>query len=602
MSDFENITSCHTPTSRAGGTGEYYKCAVAEAQGHGALVYVVETDDLLSETNTGNIESAEQELNDVVEIFGDEKRYGAADFDIRPIGRTRLRQFRYFDWEKYDAGEDEGTQVAVPEKATYGKPPVGLVDRITRWSREKQEEVISKMPKSGGKIDLDDFRIYGGSYEDTSGAPGRKELVANLVDVNLDDFVGEVEQDTETEDELPPGWGGITVEEVQKQVDAIAAKWNRDWNYVHVKGKALDSAADEEAILINPDAVIKFEWELDQWTKLPNSEDMSDCIEDLLGNEHYGSIPDKQEQERVERAKKAGTYNRYAPESFISYSNSYLGLHSYIGKLHTEGGGEEIKAIVRIDTSQLIGWSRSRGHDQAIYNMGEEYEFEYLCEVLNLVDKAGEGLKAGIENYFKREGYFEGGAYVQLVTRIEGETNAGSYYWDVEYDREPADESYEAWASISYDFDPEVLGVEPRILFDLVDRREFALRLRGFLTSAAREETGSEYWLSIRDKSAVEVGGDIRYSITFKVDADVPDDLVTQFYELVTGEMDDEDEISKAFMGALVEEAAKNGVKLNGATPASAKVRDFDALKDLGENKRYDANYFVKMWRHTLRG
>jgi hypothetical protein len=81
----------------------------------------------------------------------------------------------------------------------------------------------------------------------------------------------------------------------------------------------------------------------------------------------------------------------------------------------------------------------------------------------------------------------------------------------------------------------------------------------------------------------VDSGGEVRYSITFKVDADTPDDLVAQFYELITGDMDDEDEIAKAFMGALREEAAKNGVKLNGPGPAAEKVRDFDALKDLGE-------------------
>jgi hypothetical protein len=234
--------------------------------------------------------------------------------------------------------------------------------------------------------------------------------------------------------------------------------------------------------------------------------------------------------------------------------------------------------------------------------MGEEYEFEYLCQVLNLVDKAGENIKAGIENYFKQNGYFEGGQYLQFVTRIEqGEMD--SYYWDVEYDGEPPDESYEAWASISFDFDPEAIGVEPRILFDLIDRREFALRLRGFLTGPAREETGGEYWLSIRDKSAVEVGGDIRYSISFKVDADVPDDLVLQLYELVTGEMDDEDEISKAFMGALAEEAQKNGVKLNlegYELQEPPKQRDFDALQDLGENKQYDADYLVKTWKRFI--
>ena len=69
MSDFEKITSCHTPPSRDGSRQEYYKCAVAEAQGHGAIAYVVKTEDLLSETNTGNIESAEQELEEYDEIF-----------------------------------------------------------------------------------------------------------------------------------------------------------------------------------------------------------------------------------------------------------------------------------------------------------------------------------------------------------------------------------------------------------------------------------------------------------------------------------------------------------------------------------------------------
>ena len=141
--------------------------------------------------------------------------------------------------------------------------------------------------------------------------------------------------------------------------------------------------------------------------------------------------------------------------------------------------------------------------------------------------------------------------------------------------------SYEAWASISYDFDPEELGVEPRILFDLVDPREFSLRLREYLTRSVREELNTDYRLVIRNKSAVDSGGDVRYSITFKVDADTPDKLVEQFYELVTGDMDDEDEIAAAFMGALQEEAQKNGINLG--QPPPEKQRNFDDLKDLGE-------------------
>ena len=577
MSDFEQIYSCHSPPSRAGGTGEYYKCAGAEAQGHGAIAYVVDTDDLLSATNTGNLDSAEQELEQYDEIFKDQEREFGVGENLEledPLGRTRLRQFRFF--ANLDVDETQ-IEVAVPEKVTYGKPPVGLVDRVVRWARAEQEAVISAMPlRSNGQIDLDNFRMYGGSYEDTSHYAGRKELLSILTGINMDDFQGKVEQVTDTEDELED-WGGIDAATVQREVDDTAAKWNRDWREVNVKGIARDTGMEEEAILIGLDAVINFTWDISEWDRLPNYENMVDCIGDLLDNAMYGQIPNLDEKERAERAKDQGTYSRWDPKFNVTYSNSYLSLESYIGKMHTEGGGEEVRAIIRIDPLKLIGW----GHEQALYNYGEEYSFERFCQVLNLIDgRVSDAIREGIEKYFKRENYMAGGGYMNLVKRIE-QDEIDSYEWDLEYDKEHHDESYETWASVSFDFDPEELGVDPRTLFDLVDRREFALRLRGFLTSGAREETGGEYWLSIRDKSAVDSGGDVRYSITFKVDADTPDELVEQFYELITGDMDDEDEIAKAFMGALQEEAAKNGVNLG--QPAAEQQRNFDDLKDLGE-------------------
>ena len=90
----------------------------------------------------------------------------------------------------------------------YGVKIPGLVGTVTNWARQKQEEVIANLPKSGGKIDLDDFRIYGGSYEDTQGYGGRKELLANLTNLSMDEFTGQVEQDIETENEMPPEWVG----------------------------------------------------------------------------------------------------------------------------------------------------------------------------------------------------------------------------------------------------------------------------------------------------------------------------------------------------------------------------------------------------------
>ncbi len=90
MSDFQNITSCHTPPSRGGG-GEYYKCAVAEAHGHGAVAYAVDTDELLEATGTETIEEAEEKLNQYNEIFYDDERtWGGPEIELRPDMRVRL--------------------------------------------------------------------------------------------------------------------------------------------------------------------------------------------------------------------------------------------------------------------------------------------------------------------------------------------------------------------------------------------------------------------------------------------------------------------------------------------------------------------------------
>ena len=222
-------------------------------------------------------------------------------------------------------------------------------------------------------------------------------------------------------------------------------------------------------------------------------------------------------------------------------------------------------------------------------NMGGKNEyvfdsdgFEKFCEGIDELDNRRNQFEAALEKFAKQEGWIDAGAYANLAREIEnGEID--SYYWDVEYDGEHLEESYEAWAKISYDFDPEALGVEPRILFEIVDSREFKINLRWRLLALAQKEVSTRYHLDIRDSSAVDSGGDVRYSISFKVTLDDPDERSALFKELVTGEMDDEDEISKAFMGALQEVAERKGVKLNTAGMPQEKVRDFDALKDLGE-------------------
>ncbi len=558
----------------------HYKCAIADAHGNGGIAFLVDKQAVLDAYDAETLEEVEEnESFQEEEIFYDEDapdESGPIE-DDGTMQRLRLRLMKM-----YKAGDNpyEGFDLAVPEGRVYlpahlkDEENPEFVERLVQWARQQQEDLMKKAPKTeGGALNLNDFIKFGGSWEDR---PSDK-LVARLFAQQFEDFEGDVKRDTSTEDELE-----LVIETditaIQAAVDETAKEWNKRYAACNVSGKAVEDYADEGAVLVYTEGVIRLEWELDEWQALPNHMDMSHCVDDLLQS-GYGTIHD--------------------PDGG-GYSNAYLDSDSpYIGKLTNDKGREIIKAIIKINPEKLIGWMKDIALPE-YEEVDETYSFNYFCQTVDLIDDVRDSIKEGIEAYFKREGYLEGGQYLQLITRIEGETNGGSYEWDVEYDGEHYTDSYEAWAKISYDYDPEVLGIEPRILFDLVDERDFTLALRKHLTTPAREDTGSEYWLMIRDNSAVDSGGDVRYGITFKVDADTPDSAVEQFYDLITGDMDDEDEIEKAFMSALYEIAAKNGVKLKGASPASAKVRDFDALKDLGENKQYNADYLVKTWKRFI--
>jgi hypothetical protein len=584
MGDFmKSYDSCHRPPSKREESdyksNDQYKCAIAEAHGNGAIAFLVDKQAVLDAYDAETLEEVEENENfQKEEIFHDEDAYEESGpiEDDGTMQRLRLRLMKM-----YKAGDNpyEGFELAVPEGRVYlpkhlkdEENPV-FIEKLVQWARQQQEDLMKKAPKTeGGALNLNDFIKFGGSWEDRAS----NKLVARLFAQQFEEFEGEVKRDTSTEDELE-----LVIETditaIQAGVDETAKEWNKRYVACNVSGKAVEAYGDEGAILVYTEGVIRLEWELDEWQALPNHMDMSHCVDDLLQS-GYGTIHD--------------------PEGG-GYSNTYLDSDSpYIGKLTNDKGREIIKAIIKIDPDKLIGWMKDAAMPE-FEEVDDTYSFNYFCQTVDLIDDARDSIKEGIEKYFKREGYIDGGQYEQLAMKIES-NDVGSYYWDVEYDGEWPPESYEAWAKVSYDFDPEELGIEPRILFDLVDRREFALLLRGYLTGPAREETGSEYWLSIRDKSAVENGGDIRYSITFKVDADTPDSAVEQFYDLITGDMDDEDEIKKAFMGALREEAQKNGVKLNTAGEPQEKVRDFDALQDLGENKQYNANYLVKTWKRFI--
>lgn len=135
MSDHDGWTSCHAPS------GSYFNCAIADAKGSGAIAYVVEKSDL----NNIDLQSPE--------IFKDKHR-GVSG--VSPISRVRIRKFVH---------KEEGYDLAVPEDRTYGKTFPGLTDSIRDWALKSQQSVLK-----GKRVSMDEFKLMGGSYQDTRGS------------------------------------------------------------------------------------------------------------------------------------------------------------------------------------------------------------------------------------------------------------------------------------------------------------------------------------------------------------------------------------------------------------------------------------------------
>jgi len=504
MSDFDNITSCHSPASRTSAYQSYYKCAVAEAQGHGAVAYVVETEELLINTYTDNIDSAEQEIQEG-EIFADDARYGGAGFDINPISRTRIRHMRYYDTlspKRWDDGQDIG----VPEKRIYGAAIPGIREKVVDWARQTQEEIIANMPKQDGKIDLDRVTMFGGSYEDTSGTTGRRELMMQLTGItDVDQFVGYIKQNTETEDALDADLLGDIRAQYEQQCSEIEEHFNMRMAACTVNYEIQDDGDD--GVYIVGGAQIRIVWDADEWSKLPNSWDnvTQDSVSAI--NDIYGDLLLDNVYLSMDRGK-----NQIAWECAINTEHPDLGGSSY-------------------------------------YALPEE--FQEMCESVDtVVDDKRDAFEETLTNYFAREGYMQGGAFIQMAVDIEnGEISP--YEWDVETDGEYED-SYEVYANYSHYYDPEEYNINPDVLNDIVESRDFKIALRSALLESPRKEIDTQYFLQMR-LTAQEVGGEIKVTVTFVTNRDEPDEMTELFKTLIEGEMDDEDNLNVVFKRVLTQ-------------------------------------------------
>lgn len=521
MSDFEDITSCHSPASRTNAYQSYYKCAVAEAQGHGAVAYVVETEELLSATNTGNIQSAEQEIQEG-EIFYDDKRPFTGE--IEPISRTRIRHVRYFDTDepkRYDDGQDVG----MPEKRVYGAAIPGFIDTVVDWSRRNQEEILAAAPKEGNKINLSRFMIFGGSYEDTNSYDGREELMTALMPGQ--EFAGYMSQNKDTEDALDADLIGDIRGSYENQCEEIVNTWNQRAAVTQISFEVQDDG--DEGVYITGEAKVTIEWSMDEWVRLPTAVDRS---------------------------------VQYSPEAINDIYGDLFEDGAYVGRQ-----GNTIFWIGRanLEHPDLAGQSYFVDPD----------EFNTMCQKVDtIIDDRHEAFKEILSSYFRREGDMQGGKYINLAVDIENE-DFTSYEWDLETDGEYVD-SYESFASYSFDYSLKDFKMSEEVMMQILNSRDYKIQLRRNLLAQPKKEVGSDYFISMRAFARTYHQGEVRVTVTFSINRDEPDEMVDLFKELVEGDMDDEDNLTIMFNKTLAQlkTAMGSGVWPEEEGPATSNINE----------------------------
>jgi len=153
MSDFDDISSCH------GEGRDYWKCTKQEAVDGGPIAYLVPNDE---------IDGLEPEDFQDNELFDDQdRRRGSGALPaITPISRLRMRRFSS---DFPDSASNKEFDFAVPETRVYGTRHPVLITKVMKWLQEKQQSLIER---NGGrkKFTIENFKLRGGSYRDTSDA------------------------------------------------------------------------------------------------------------------------------------------------------------------------------------------------------------------------------------------------------------------------------------------------------------------------------------------------------------------------------------------------------------------------------------------------
>jgi hypothetical protein len=619
MSDFDSISSCHSPPSRSHSEGEYYKCAVAEAHGHGAIAYVVETADLLATTDSGDLKEAEGKIQDG-ELFADDARIGNHPHheNLEPVSRLRIRQVRYYSRDESERTVD-GVEVAIPETRVYGKGIPGLPDRITDWAKENQEEQLANMPRTpDGYLDLSSFTRFGGDYEDNN-------INVLIKDFTGEDTSGETKNDTMTQDDLDVNLVGSLIDQWTARAEEIADEWNTLMKDVQMDPEVEDDGADHA--YIRPRALLRLKFKKEDFIKYPSYDfDWGSVVSEIndMGYEYFDSdrvYPVNQPNELLIQIPIMIEYLNGDPSGgsgYLSDPEDLDDIGAEINKIDDLENDHHIfssffERVFRreglMSGGGFLRWAQEIESGEAVYG-----EWDVEAEDVYYDEDGGEIVaeaivEVDISEFVNRDdskirwnnadGHYA--AYIgnNIVARVYSPDPSQS---EVEVTDSPVDSYYDSFAKARDAIQSHY--VEDEYVYDkiksVLNGRDFSISLKKTIIDAeirsAHPETGELVtqsirptnagypWWSINSSLAHENPGIFDVTIQLKCDSG-EDDRIVEVMKRVCEEWDDVDEL-KSYTTKVAHNILRNAL----GTQKSIH-------RHLNENQR-----LVSTWKDFLRG
>ena len=271
MSDFDNITSCHTLSSRSREQGSFIKCAYAEAIDGGAIAYVVPTEEIRDweAENDQPIEDTDEEvLSDSARGIG----------DIEPVSRIRVRVGRFDD-------DDRRWYIGVPDARIYGANTSNFYETLKAWLVDNQEGTIQHLPKvlekdvgetdpgmryryterDVGKVDAGKMTLVGGRHQDNP----LEQILARMLDPEAKrsgDYAGDQlvvgnprKESSEDDVDVPSN----RYQQVEEEIEALVDYYNDRYEYCTIYGDVEDYG---DGPTINAYAALSFDLDVGNWS------------------------------------------------------------------------------------------------------------------------------------------------------------------------------------------------------------------------------------------------------------------------------------------------------------------------------------------------